>query len=192
MRGLFFHPNSPSLSHSISMLSRIRNILSGATRAKYPSVALTLEVRRGGSTTIHVLHIVPEDSSVERVDTTRSNATSFHFNHAQERGREQIGSVLLQDGDEETSDELLDEISTQATQLLLQQRKTASGREGGGHTVGDLEQALRSAALESLQRRGTRDAPEKAAQQYPVYIVQIDRSEPGKIMSNFEPTSIMR
>ncbi|KGQ04884.1 D-amino-acid oxidase [Beauveria bassiana D1-5] len=94
------------------MLSRLTNAFSPSTS---PSALLVLG--EFGST-IHILHLLPENSINERFSiTTSSSATTFHCNGATEQGREQIGTVTLHVGDGETADSFLDDVETRIHKL---------------------------------------------------------------------------
>ena len=163
------------------MLSRLRDMLAGTANPSYPSAVLILEA---ASTTTYVLHVVPENSAIERVQYMRPGATHFRYGGSIERSREQLGTVLLHVGDGDTPDKFFTAVSVQATRLL---REKAATQESGTITV---DEALRYAALSNLHEREGREPPVNAAQSYPVFLVRIYRSQPGKIMTDLEPTSI--
>ncbi|TAQ87789.1 hypothetical protein B7494_g3868 [Chlorociboria aeruginascens] len=128
------------------MLSRLIKQLAGIRQTSYPSIVLIIGQP---STTAHVLHIVPENGVVERISYMHPTATTFSHDAATERSREQLDAVLLHVGDGETPSQFLDNVSTRATQLLSK-RKKFSPEEDAAHSV---DQALRSAVLESLRKR---------------------------------------
>nr|POE87426.1 hypothetical protein CFP56_30015 [Quercus suber] len=92
----------------LGMLSRFTDLLTGSSGPRYPSVVLILQPT---SSSNYTLHIVPEDGTVERVDYTRSQATTFRVGGAKELSREQLGAVLLHIGDGEAPDQFLAEVS---------------------------------------------------------------------------------
>ena len=167
----------------LNMLSRLSNILAFTKRPSYPSVVLILAL----APITYVLHIVPENSATERVDFSCREGTKFRYCGSKEQSREQLGTVCFNVGDGEDPGEFLDEIGKQVTQSL----KEKGGRDeeiGGG--VDAVDQALRSAVLDSLQhKRGEREPLKNTAQLYPVFLVQIDRPHSGKIITDAALTS---
>ncbi|KAB8210661.1 hypothetical protein BDV34DRAFT_186233 [Aspergillus parasiticus] len=64
-------------------------------------------------TTNHVLHLLPENGTIERFNlTTPSSTTTFRYSGAIEQTREEIGAVTLHVGDGETADSFLDDVET--------------------------------------------------------------------------------
>ena len=49
--------------------------------------------------TIDVLHVLPEDGTIERFGLTNPSCTTFCYRGAHERSRDQIGTVTLPVGD---------------------------------------------------------------------------------------------
>jgi len=130
-----------------------------------------------------LLHIVPETGDVERVDYT---ALAFTYSGTTERSREQIATIPIYAAKHDIN-EFLEEISTKATKLL-------SGRQildPEGDSVLHIEQALRSAVSESLASRLGRP-PRAGDRSFPVFLVHIDRSKPGKISTDDDLTSFPR
>ncbi|KAJ5941128.1 hypothetical protein N7516_001296 [Penicillium verrucosum] len=81
-----------------------------------PSVLLV--IGKFGAT-IHVLHILPENGTIERFSlTTPSSTTTFRHRGASEQAREHIGTVTLHVGDGETANSFLDDVETRIRKLL--------------------------------------------------------------------------
>lgn len=163
------------------MLSRLRDLPKSTSSPGYPSSILILELP-ADSVHRYALHIVTENGEVEHFGHTKS--PTLRMRYAKEKSREQLGSVFLHVGDGEAPDQFLEEVSAHSTQLLEQQANSTS-KETNGPAVDEI---LRSAALDALQRRENREAPKGAAQLYPVILVNIERSRSGKVLS--EPRSI--
>ena len=125
---------------------------------------------------------------MERVNYMHSKPTKFCEGGAEERSLEQLGTVSLNVSDGENARQFLEEVSAHATQLLGPTEKTTTGEDGAY----GVDQALRSAALNSLQKREGSEPPVSAAHSYSVFLLQVDRSKPGKIIGNFEPKSVSR
>ncbi|KAJ2976190.1 hypothetical protein NQ176_g5094 [Zarea fungicola] len=140
--------------------------------------------------TIHILHLLPENSINERFSlTSSSSATSFHHGGATEQAREQIGTVTLHVGDGETANRFLDDVETRIRKL----RGDSSGsspmqQQTGTVSVTQLVQdVLKPAAMDSIHERETRQRSMNATQAYPVFIIYIRRSRARLILE--EPTS---
>ncbi|OAA45622.1 hypothetical protein NOR_03411 [Metarhizium rileyi] len=140
--------------------------------------------------TIHILHLRPENSINERFSlTSSSSATAFHHNGATEQAREQIGTVTLHVGDGETANSFLDDIEARMRKL----RDDSSGcspaqQQTGTVNVTQLVQdVLKPAAMDAIHERETRERSMNATQAYPVFIIYIRRSRGGTILR--EPTS---
>lgn len=68
--------------------------------------------------TIHILHLLPENGTIERFSlTTPSSSTTFSHGGATEQAREQIGAVTFYVGDGETADSILDDVQTRIRKL---------------------------------------------------------------------------
>ncbi|KAI0735141.1 hypothetical protein C8Q76DRAFT_272638 [Earliella scabrosa] len=107
------------------MLSHFKNIFS-STSAR----SVLLVVGNIGCT-VHVLHVLPEDGSVERFSfTTPSSITTFRYRGAQEQSREQVGDVTLHVGDGETVTRFLGRHRDQGSQAVdrLHEQGAASSR----------------------------------------------------------------
>lgn len=67
--------------------------------------------------TIDVLHVLPEDGTIERFGLTNPSCTTFRHRGAYERSREQIGTVTLHVGDGETARSFLADVDTRIRRL---------------------------------------------------------------------------
>ncbi|KAI9931701.1 hypothetical protein MW887_010280 [Aspergillus wentii] len=83
------------------MLASFKNTFTPST---IPSALL---VMGKFSTMIHVLHILPENGTIERLGFTTPSSTTFRRGGTTEQGREQIGTVTLHVGNGETTDSLM-------------------------------------------------------------------------------------
>lgn len=164
------------------MLSRLTNLLTGATQNSHPSTVLTLEA----FPEVFALHIVPEDGAVELVSSSYSKKKQFGYGGVKEQSREQLGAVTLQVSGGETPDTILDNVVLRV-EKDLSLRDQASDREHSAHAV---SQALRSAALSVIHERTEQEATATSAQSYSIFLIQIDRPKPGKIIG--EPRSISK
>ncbi|KAM3508659.1 hypothetical protein MY11210_006661 [Beauveria gryllotalpidicola] len=166
------------------MLSRLINAF---TPTAFPSALLVLG--EFGST-IHILHLLPEDSINERFSiTTSSSATAFHHSGATEQAREQIGTVTLHVGDGETANSFLDDVETRIRKLRGDSSGLSPAQQQTG-TVGVtqlVQHILQPAAMDAIHERETREPPINATQAYPVSIIYITRSRAGTILG--EPRS---
>ena len=167
------------------MLSRLINAFS-STRT--PSALLV--VGNLGAT-IHVLHLLPEDGTVERFSlTSPSSNTTFRHHDACEQGREQLGAVTLHVGDGENASLFLDDVEARTRKLWDDLSSSSQGQPlAGGVEVTQLAQdVLRPAALDAIREREGREPSVNATQTYPVYVIYVNRSKPGRILPS-EPTS---
>jgi hypothetical protein len=141
--------------------------------------------------TIHVLHLLPENGTIERFGlTTPSSTTTFRHGGATEQVREQIGAVTLHIGDGETANSFLDDVETRICKLQSDSLSfsPAQLQTGGSVEVTQLVQdVLQPAALDAIHEREKRDRSMHATQTYPVFVVYIKRSRAGGILT--EPTS---
>ncbi|CAD0115413.1 unnamed protein product [Aureobasidium uvarum] len=158
------------------MLARVKEILAGARRRTSPSVVLV--PKRPNSTSL--LHIVPETGDVEQIELT---PPAFIYRGTTERSREQIATVSIYSAGHDINEYLV-EVSDRATKIL-----NGHGTPGPeGYSVLSIEQALRSAVFASLESRSS--APAKiGSQPFPLFLVQIDRSKPGKVLTHDDLTS---
>lgn len=166
------------------MLSHLINAFTPST------ISSTLLVLGEFGSTIHILHLLPENSINERFSlTTSSSATAFNHSGATEQTREQIGTVTLHVGDGETANSFLDDVETRIRKL----RENSSGSSPAQQqteTVGVtqlVQDVLKPAAMDAIHERETRQRSMNATQAYPVFIIYIRRSRAGTILR--EPTS---
>ncbi|KAI0715385.1 hypothetical protein C8Q76DRAFT_730555 [Earliella scabrosa] len=116
---------------------------------------------------IGILHIIPEDGTVERFGLSPCYTSTYRYGGAVEQAREQIGVVTL--GDDETVSSVLTDVEARARKLL---KTSWSSRQqvGTNIKVAQLAQdVLRSAALDAMREREGKAAPLNATQTYPVY-----------------------
>ncbi|KAJ5591590.1 uncharacterized protein N7459_001959 [Penicillium hispanicum] len=141
--------------------------------------------------TVHVLHLLPENGTIERFSlTTPSSTTTFRYGGAIEQAREQIGVVTLHVGDGETVDSFLDDVETRIRKPRNDDSLGSSPAQlqTGGFEVTQLVQdVLRPAVLDVIHEREERERSIRATQTYPVFVVCIVRSKAGRILT--EPTS---
>jgi hypothetical protein len=166
------------------MLARLINTFTPSTT---PSALLV--IGKFGAT-IHVLHLLPENGSIERFSlTTPSSTTTFRHGGATEQVREQIGAVTLHVGDGETADSFLDDVETRIRKLRNDSLSSSPAQlQTGSVEVTQLVQdVLQPAALDAIHEREKRDRSMHATQTYPVFVVYIIRSRAGSFLT--EPTS---
>jgi hypothetical protein len=111
-----------------------------------------------GKSDASILHLVPEDSSVERFGITKSSSnTTFRHRGATEQTREQIGTITLHVGDGEGPDEFLDDVETRACTLWNDTRSssTAQVRERALRRFSCCKRSSnRQPSTQSCQERG--------------------------------------
>ena len=168
------------------MFTRLRNILHP------PSAPSVLLVVGNFGATIHVLHLVPEDSTIERYSLTiPSSKTTFCNGGAREHAREQIGTVTLHIGDGETVRNFLNDAEMRIRKLWkdLQSSNLAQTQTGNALGVTQLvaQDVLRPAALDAIHEKDRRTCSTNATETYPVFLVYVRRPRPGRILT--EPTS---
>lgn len=169
----------------MKMLSRLTSIFATLSKPKNPSVVLLLE--EADPSTKKILHIVPETGDVERFTYMLTGARLFRHQGSRELSRDQLGIVLLDDGDLESTNQFFEDVRRHAIKSM--NPKTAEGNASPG--IDAVSQALRDAALASIDDRAGREPPTKAGRSYNVFLAQISRPKPGKI-NDFEPRSISR
>lgn len=155
------------------MLALLTNIF---TRSSSPSVLLV--IGKFGAM-IHVLHLLPENGTIERFGLTApSSTTTFCHRGAREQAREQIGTVTLHVGDGETADSFLDDVETRIRKLRNDSLSSSPAQlQTGSVEVSKLVQdILRPAALDAIHEREERDRSMRATQTYPIFVVYILRS----------------
>lgn len=176
------------------MLTRLINAL---TPTRAPSALIVIGYLRTTKTTINILHLVPEDGSIERFGlTTNSSTTPFRHKGATEQAREQIGTVTLHAGDGESAAKFLEDVDTRVRKLWNDSlnSKSATEKQTQAQTDSDevtrlVQDVLRPAALDAIHEREGRERSMNATQTFPVFILRIVRSKEGRILPA-EPTSI--
>ena len=167
------------------MISRLAKTSKGGRQLKYPSVVLVLEPE---PETTYMLHIVPEDGAVEQSNWTQPKSTSVRYGDAKERSREPLGTVILQQGEGETARQFLQKISVQASEII----KLGKGKSTEDGYLDAVDEALRSAVTGTLHEKEKQVPPVIAAELYEVYLAQVDRSKPRKIITDPELRSVAR
>lgn len=168
------------------MLSYLLDNLTG-TKSQQPSYPSAVLLVGDLSRQVDFLHIVPEDGTQERLAFPGSKAIKFSYGGSTERSREQLDPILLHVGDGESKGRFLDDVGRRATELLTKTEKFTL--DGDGSTAPPVYSTLRSAVVECSEKRKDRPPPQGATQTYPVYIVQIERSRPGKLIKDTAFTS---
>ncbi|KAJ5895556.1 hypothetical protein N7495_007247 [Penicillium taxi] len=165
------------------MFARLINILIPSTTPSTTPSTLLVIGRFG--TTVNILHLVPEDGTIERFSFTSPSPT-FHRGGAKEQAREQIGVVTLHIGDGEDTNSFLDDVETRIHKLQNDSLGSSQPQlQIGCVEVTQLVQdVIRSAALDAIHVREGRDRSINAMQTYPVSLVHISRSRAGRIMIN--------
>lgn len=161
------------------MLSRLLSLVSFIRRPSYPSSVLALEAPKF----MHFLHIVPETQEVEMVGLSHTSRSTFSCDDTKEVSREYLGPVTFYAGDGEDWVTFLDEISRRVITHLNKHSQLASKEDAGLLNVQLTDQAFRSVVRELLAQKKDRDPPRNAAQEYPIFVIQVDRPEPGFIKS---------
>lgn len=166
------------------MLSHLMNVFTPSS-----NLSALLVLGKFGST-IHILHLLPENSINERFSLTgSSSAATFHHGGATEQSREQIGTVTLHVGDGETANSFLDDVERRIGKL----RDDSFGSSPAQQQMGTVsvtqlvQDVLKPAAMDAIHERETRERSMNATQAYPVFIICIRRSRAGTILG--EPTS---
>ncbi|GKZ20085.1 hypothetical protein AbraIFM66951_008195 [Aspergillus brasiliensis] len=169
----------------------LTSLKSHFTRPTIPSVLLVLS---NSSTTIHILHLLPETggSTIERLSLTYpSTTTTFRHRGAREQAREQIGTVTLYVGDGETPWVFLNDVKSRIRKLLQQQNDSKSSSQL--QTTDSLEEVvtqlvkdvLQPAALDAIHAMRGRDRSMNATRMYSVYVVYILRSDARRSLIEF-------
>ena len=136
--------------------------------------------------TIHVLHLLPENDTIERFSlTTPSSTTTFHHRGATEQAREQIGTVTIHAGDGETPNSFLDDVETRIRKLRNESRSSnpAQLQTGGVEIYRLVQDIIQPATLGAINDREKRDRSMHATQTYPVFIVYIKRPSAGRSLT---------
>ncbi|OJT14971.1 hypothetical protein TRAPUB_8414 [Trametes pubescens] len=175
------------------MFSRFLNVFSSSQSA--PSALILVRIPGGRADA--VLHIVPEDGTIETFSVTESspsNRTTFRQYGAVEQSREELGTVVLLALPHEWDLGFLDDVRARAQKIMesLSIFSSAKKEQAGSVDVSLLvEEILKPAALDAIHALEGRALPENAAvETYHVSIVYVNRSKPGHICGG-EPRSIM-
>ena len=164
------------------MFARLANMF---TPTRFPSVLLV--VGNFGAT-INILHLVPEDGTTERFSlTSPSSTTTFRYNGATEQAREHIGEVTLYVGDGENASSFLRDVERRARESWNDSSSPEQLQTGVTETTERLQDVLRHAALDAIHELEGREPSMNATQTYPVFVVHVNRSRAGRILT--EPTS---
>ncbi|KAJ5753043.1 hypothetical protein N7520_009960 [Penicillium odoratum] len=120
--------------------------------------------------------------------TPRSTST-FHRGGATEQAREQIGVVTLHVGDGEDATSFLDNVEIRIRHLQKDSLSSSQAplQTGCVEVTRLVQDVLKPAALSAIRKRERRDRSMNATQTYPVFVVYIERSRAGTILT--EPTS---
>ncbi|KAM3500129.1 hypothetical protein MY11210_009549 [Beauveria gryllotalpidicola] len=152
------------------MLSYLLNAFTPSTNS-----SALLVLGKFGST-IHILHLLPENSAIERFSlTSSSSTTAFHHSGATEQAREQIGTVTLHVGDGETANNFLDDVEARIRKL----RDDSSGsslaqQQTGTVSVTQLVQdVLKPAARNVIHERETLERSTNATQNQPAFLLEV-------------------
>lgn len=141
------------------------SLASACTPSTIPSALL---VFGNFDATIHVLHVLPEDGTIECFSLFPAS-TPFHHRGAKERSREQISTVKLHVGSFEAAHNFLADVKTRVSKLQ-------TGKDRRVEVTQLVREILCPAALEAIHEREGQDNSINARQTYPVYLVYIRRS----------------
>lgn len=173
------------LKSTVVMLSRLLNAFSSPV---YPSAILIVG---DFSNFTHILHLLPEDGTVERFSLTAPGSSStFRYCGATEQSRERIGTVKLHVGDGETAGEFLEDVEERVRKLWndgtgMEQKPTGTTTD----VLSLAQDVLQRAAHEAIRVRDGREGSMNATQTYPVSVLRINRARPGRIITDSELTS---
>ncbi|KAK2754404.1 hypothetical protein FQN54_007048 [Arachnomyces sp. PD_36] len=161
------------------MLARLKKLFATPS---FPSALLAIG---NFNTSIQILHIIPEDGTIERfgVSNLASATRIFRPSEATEQTREQIGTVTLYVGDGESEFKFLDDIETRTRKLWSDcLNSSPSLMQTGSADVTQLVQdVLQPAALDAIRAKEGRDRSMNATQTYSVFVLRVNRSKPGRI-----------
>ncbi|KAJ5447046.1 Aminoglycoside phosphotransferase [Penicillium cf. griseofulvum] len=147
------------------------SLINTFTPSTIPSVLLVIG-KLGAtkfSARIDVLHLLPENGTIERFGlTTQSSTTTFCHRGAKEQAREQIGLVTLHVGDGETADRFLDNIETRIRKLWTGSLSSSSAQlqTGSVEMTQLVDDVLRPAALGAIHEREGRVRSMNATQAF--------------------------
>ncbi|PGG96835.1 hypothetical protein AJ79_09441 [Helicocarpus griseus UAMH5409] len=170
------------------MFARLKNMVAPPNpSAHVPSALIVVSYKNSKSK--DVLHLVPEDGTIERwgyMDQTPN--TTFRYSGATEQTREQVGEVTIYAGDGESLSAFLQDVETRARQLwddspsLKQQAQSQKGGDGPIQLL--IHDVLQPAALDAIRKREGRERSFNATQTYDVFVLRVMRSKAGKILSD--------
>lgn len=126
---------------------------------------------------IDILHLVPEDSTIEHISTLSTSPT-FRYDGSREQAREQIGTVTIHSGDGEATDEFFDDVET----------RIREPQTGSLEVTQLVQEILQPAVSDAIHKREGRNRSLNAMETYPVFVVYIKRPRAGQIVG--EPRSI--
>lgn len=160
-----------------------------------PSALILIRIPGGRADA--VLHIVPEDGTIETfsvTDASSSNRTTFRQYGAVEQSREELGVVVLRALPEEWDLGFLDRDVRARVEKIMRSSSifsAAQKQQAGSVDVALLvEEILKPAALDAIYAMEGRVLPKDAAvETYHVSIIYVNRKKPGQICG--EPRSIM-
>ncbi|KAL5342247.1 hypothetical protein BJX70DRAFT_357262 [Aspergillus crustosus] len=152
------------------MFASITNIFTRST-----SSSVLLVIGKFGAT-LNVLHLLPEDGTIERFGLTSPN-TTFRYRGAREQAREEIGTVTLHVGDGETASSFLDDVETRIRKPWndFLSSGPAQLQTGSVEMTQLVQGVLKPAALAAIHEREGRDRSMRATQTYSVFVVSITR-----------------
>lgn len=144
-------------------------LINAFTSTTTPSAVLV--VGRFGDM-IDILHLVPEDGTIERMSTL-STSTTFHFDGSREQAREHLGTVTIHAGDGETVDDFLDDVETRIHELQndLSPATPAELQTGSVEVIQLVQDILQPAVSDMIHKRECQYPSMSATETYPVFVV---------------------
>lgn len=139
-----------------------------------------------------MLHLLPENGTIERFSFEPSSSTNFRYGGAIEKKRDQIGTVTLPVRDGETARGFLNDVEIRICKLWKDflSSNPAHLQAGGAGMSRLVQDVLKPAALGAIHDRERPDHSmnvTQVTQTYPVFGIEIKRSRVGRIETN-EPT----
>ncbi|PGH02325.1 hypothetical protein AJ79_07664 [Helicocarpus griseus UAMH5409] len=168
------------------MIARLKNAIK-PPKARNPS-ALIITSQQDSN--FNVLHLVPEDGTIERWGFTNgSPITTFHFGGAREEAREQVGEATIDIGDRKGLDSFFEDVETRVGKLWsdVANLSPTKAQAGSDEAIEQLVQdVLRPAALDAIRKReeGLRDRSTDATPTCPVFVLRITRPKAGVVASD--------
>lgn len=159
------------------MLSFLKNVF------RTPSIRSAV-LAVGKFDDINILHLIPEDGTIERMNAP--SKSTFHRDGSKEQAREQIGTATVHTGDGETAWEFLDDVETRIHEL--QNDLTLAAPAGSVEVTQLVQDILQPAVSDVIHKREGQCSSMSSTETYPVFVIYIKRPRAGKIMG--EPTSI--